>query len=109
MRNNVATLGVRVGIAALASAGVLALSAGTASAAPGQTVAAGHSALAAAPTPEQCSTIPQQIEGLEARVLTLQDMLGEASPTQKPGIIRMIRTLDGQIAALQALIAGCPA
>jgi hypothetical protein len=103
MRNNVATLGVRVGIAALASAGVLALSAGTASAAPS------HSALAAAPTPEQCSTIPQQIEGLEARVLTLQEMLGEASPGPKPGIIRMIRTLEGQIAALQALIAGCPA
>jgi hypothetical protein len=109
MRNNVATLAARVGMAALASLGALALSGGTASAAPSQKITAVHSTFAAAPTPEQCSTIPQQIEGLEARVLTLQDQLGEASPTHKPAIIRMIRTLEGQISALEALIAGCPA
>jgi hypothetical protein len=109
MRTNVATLGVRVGIAALASAGVFALSGGTASAAPSQTVAVGHSTLAAAPTPAQCSAIRQQIEGIDARVLTLQDMLGEASPSQKAAIIALIRRLEAQSAALQAQLAGCAA
>jgi hypothetical protein len=109
MRNNVATLGARLGVAALASLGVFALSGGTASAAPSQTTVAVHSTLAAAPTPEQCNAIRQQIEGIEARVLSLQDLLGEASPSQKGAIIVIIRRLEAQIAALQAQSAGCPA
>jgi hypothetical protein len=109
MRNNVANLCARVGIATLASLGVFAVSGGAASAAPSQKIAAVHSIFAAVPTPEECSALRQQIEGLEARVLSLEELLGEATPAQKPGIIKMIRKLDAQIAELQAQLAGCPA
>jgi hypothetical protein len=109
MRNNVASLCTRVGIAALASLGVFAVPGGAASAAPSQEIAAVHSILAAAPTPAQCADIRQQIEGLDARVLTLQDLLAEATPSQKSGIIRLILKLEAQIGELQTQLAGCPA
>jgi hypothetical protein len=109
MRSNVGTISARVGIAALVSLGVFAVPGGPASAAASQTGTAVHTGVAAALTPAECTAIQQQIDGLEARVLTLQDMLGEASPTQKPGIIRMIRNLEGQIGVLVAQLAGCPA
>jgi hypothetical protein len=109
MRNNVATLCARVGIAALASLGVFALPGGAASAAPSLETAAAHSTLAAALTPEQCDAIQQQIDGLNARVLTLQDMLADASPAVKASLIKMIRKLEAQISVLEAQLAGCPA
>ena len=109
MRNNFAILCARVGIATLASLGVLAVAGGAASAAPSHKIAVVHSIAAAAPTPEECSAIRQQIEGLEARVLSLQELLGEATPAQKPAIIRMIRKLNAQIADLEAQLEGCPA
>jgi hypothetical protein len=109
MRNNVATVCARVGIAALASLGMFAVPGGAASAAPSREIAVVHSAFAAAPTPEECSAIHRQIEGLEARILSLQERLGEATPAKKPGIIRMIRKLGAQIVELQAQLEGCPA
>jgi len=109
MRNNVATLCARVGIAALASLGGLAVAGGAASAAPSHEIAVVHSIVAAAPTLEECSAIHERIEGLEARVLSLQELLGEATPAQKPAIIKMIRKLEAQIVDLQAQLEGCPA
>jgi magnesium-transporting ATPase (P-type) len=110
MRSTVATLSARVGIAALVSLGVFAVPGGPASAAPSQTGAAVHTSVAAALTPAECTALQQQIDGLNARVLTLQDLLAEASPSQKAAIIRMIRKLEAQIGVLEAqYAAGCPA
>jgi hypothetical protein len=108
MHKSTAALCARVGIATLASLGVFAVPGGEASAAPSQKIAV-HRVFAAALTPAECSAILQQIEGLAARVLSLQDLLGQASPAQKPGIIRMIRKLEARIVALEAQLAGCPA
>jgi hypothetical protein len=110
MRSNVGTISARVGIAALVSLGVFAVPGGPASAAASQTGAAIHTGVATALTPAECTAIRQQKEGLEARVLTLQDLLSEASPAQKAAIIRMILKLEAEIGVLDAqLAAGCPA
>lgn len=109
MRNNIAGLRTRVGMVALASLGVLAAPSGAAAAATTAEAVVVHTVSAAAPSPAQCNTIRQQIEALEARELSLQDLLAEATPAQKPGIIKMILRLEAQIAQLQAQLAGCPA
>jgi ABC-type glycerol-3-phosphate transport system substrate-binding protein len=110
MRNNVATLCARVGIAALASLGVFAVSGGAASAAPSQKITVVHSVSAAALTPAQCAALQQQIDTIEVRVTTLQELLETAPASTKGDIIKKILSLEAQGAALQAQYdAGCTA
>jgi hypothetical protein len=109
MRTNIPMLCARVGIAALASLGVVAVPGGPSSAAPSQEFVVVHSIFAAAPTPAECSAIREQIEGLEARIASLQELLAEATPAQKPAIIRMIGRLSAKIVELHAQLDGCPA
>lgn len=108
MRKNVAALTVRVGIAALASLGMFAAVGAPAYAAPTQELAVVQGTFAATLTPEECSAIALKIEALDARVMALQERLGEATPSQKPAIIKMILRVEAQIAALQTQLQGCP-
>ena len=86
------TIGKRIGIVGLA-----ALCALTVAAAP-------------ATASVDCAALQATHDGLEARITTLQDMLGEASPAQKPAIIAQIKRLEAQEAAVdqQLAAAGCP-
>jgi hypothetical protein len=109
MRSNVATLCARAGIATLVSLGVFTVPATAVSAAPGQQIAVVHDVFAASPTPAECSAIQAEIEGLKAEIRYLQEYLHEATPAQKPDIIRMIRELYAEIRELRAQLEGCPA
>jgi hypothetical protein len=110
MRNNVIIGCARVGLAALASLGMLAGPGAPASAAPSAQTALARTASVAALTPAECAAIRQQIGVLEAREEAAQERLSEAPPAQKPALIKLIKKLGAQIAALQAqLAAGCPA
>ena len=106
MRNNVATTCARVGIATLAALGVFAVPGGAASASASSTGAL-HPSVAAGPSPAQCAAIQQQIDTLDSRVMALQDLLAEATPAQKPDIIRQILRLEAQMDVLQARLANC--
>jgi len=108
MSSNVATLCARIGIAAVASLGVLAVSGGAASAAPSQRVTVVHSVSAATLTPAQCNAIQQQIATNNERIDALEELLQTAPAYMKGDIIKKINALNAQNAALQAQFdAGC--
>jgi hypothetical protein len=108
MRNTVATICARVGIAALASLGVLAVPAGAASASPAQEIVVAHNVFVSFLTPAECAALQQQIDTINVRVLTLQEMLETAPPSQKAGIIQQILRLEKQGSILQSQYdAGC--
>lgn len=107
MRNTVARLGARVGIAALAALPLFMVSAGAATAAPSLAVV--HSASAGAPTAEECTIIRQTIEGLKSQRRIAQAELAHATPAQRPGIIAEIRELTAEIAELATKLRSCPA
>ena len=93
MRKNVALVLARVGLAALASAGVLATPAAPASAAPAVSIAA--------LTPAQCDALQSDIDTIDLRVQILQERLSTAPAYQKAGIIKQILKLEAQEAVLQ--------
>ena len=99
------TAGTRIGIVTLAACGAFAVPASIAAAAAPRTAAPGVTSVVTAA--DDCSTIQASIDGLEARVLVLQERLSEAGPAQKPGIIAQIRKLEAQIAKLQRDLATC--
>jgi len=108
MSNKVATLCTRVGITALASLAVFAVSGGAASAAPGLTNTVAHSISRTSLTPAQCAALLQQIETNNVRIDTLQEMLETAPAPIKGDIIKKIRDLEAQNSTLQAQYdAGC--
>jgi hypothetical protein len=107
MSNKVATLGARVGIVALASLAVFAVS-GAASAAPSQQSAAVHSIFTASLTSAECAAIQQKIQGNNERIDALEELLQTAPAYIKADIIKKIKNLHAQNAELQAKFdAGC--
>ena len=94
------TAGKRIGIVTLAVFGALAL--------PAAATAASASVTRVAAV--DCAALQATRDGLEARILTLQDMLADAPPSQKAGIIAQIKRLSAQEAVLdqQLAAAGCP-
>jgi hypothetical protein len=102
MRNTVATICARVGIAALASLGVLAVPAGAASASPAQEIVAAHNVFVSFLTPAECESLLQQIDTINVRVLTLQEMLETAPASVKASIIQQILKLEKQGSFLQS-------
>ena len=56
-----------------------------------------------------CAALQATHDGLDARITTLQDMLADAPPSQKPGIIAQIKRLSAQEAVVdqQLAAAGC--
>jgi len=109
MSNKVATLCTRVGVTALASLAVFAVSgAAAASAAPGLTSTVVHSISTTSLTPAQCAALQQQIDTNNVRIETLQEMLETAPAPMKGDIIKKILNLEAQNSTLQAQYdAGC--
>ena len=94
------TAGKRIGIVTLAVLGALALpAAATAASASVTRVAAVN-----------CAALQATHDGLEARILTLQEILATAPPGQKGAIIAQITRLQAQEAVIdqQLAAAGCP-
>jgi hypothetical protein len=89
-----------LGIAALAAVAVFGIPAGAALAAPTVT--------AVAPTPAECAALPQTIAGLEGQISAAEELLQNATPAQKPGIIRRIQRLNATLAEKEARLALCP-
>ncbi len=94
------TAGKRIGIVTLAALGALALPAAAATASASVTRSAAV----------DCAALQATRDGLDARITTLQDMLAEATPAQKPGLIAQIRRLSAQEAAVDQQLdaANCP-
>ena len=99
MRSTI-TVGKRIGIVTLAVLGALAL--------PAAATAASASVTRVAAV--DCAALQATRDGLEARILTLQEMLADASPSQKGAIIAQIRRLEAQESVVdqQLAAAGCP-
>jgi len=89
-----------IGIVTLALLGSLALPAAAANASAPVTRAAAV----------DCAALHDTRDALEVRITTLQDMLAEATPAQKPGLIAQIKRLNTQATAVdrQLAAAGCP-
>lgn len=94
------TAGRRIGIVTLAVLGALALPAAATTA----------SASVTRPAAVDCAALQATRDGLEVWITTVQDMLAEAPPAQKPGLIAQIKKLNAQADAIdQQLAAGnCP-
>jgi hypothetical protein len=94
------TIGKRIGIATLAVLGALTLPVAVAPA----------SASVVRPAAVDCAALQATRDGLEVRITTLQEMLAEAPPAVKGGIIAQILKLNAQADAIdQQLAAGnCP-
>jgi len=99
MRSTI-TAGKRIGIVTLAVLGALAL--------PAAATAASASVTRVAAV--DCAALQATHDGLEARILTLQDMLADAPPSQKGAIIAQINRLQAQegVVDQQLAAAGCP-
>jgi hypothetical protein len=97
---NIITAGTRIGIVTLAALGALALPAAATTA----------SASVARPAAVDCAALQATLDGLDVRITSLQDMLAEATPSQKPGIIARIVRLNAQAAAVEQQLdaANCP-
>ena len=89
-----------IGIVTLALLGALALPAAAANASAPVTRAAAV----------DCAALQATRDALEVRITTLQEMLADATPAQKPGIIAQIKRLSAQEAVVdqQLAAAGCP-
>lgn len=59
------------------------------------------------PVPAQCQSIQDEIDALQQERELLQEELREAPPSQKPGLVRLIRALNAQIRAAQDRLADC--
>jgi hypothetical protein len=59
------------------------------------------------PVPAQCQSIQDEIDGLQQERESLQEELQDAPPSQKPGLIRLIRALNAQIRIAQDRLAEC--
>ena len=102
MARTIATAATRIGIVTLAALGAFAL--------PVSVGAAQASTTSVAAAAADCAALQAQLDGLVAREDSLQEMLAEASPSQKPGIIAQIRRVQAQESQVQQQMdaANCP-
>jgi hypothetical protein len=102
MARTIATAATRIGIVTLAALGAFAL--------PVSIGAAEASTTPVAAAAADCAALQAQLEGLQAREDTLQELLAVAPPAQKPGLIAAIRRVQAQEGQVQQQmdLANCP-
>jgi len=98
MVRSITTAGARLGIVTLAAIGAFAVPASIAAAAPAGTSVA-----------TDCDSLQTAVDGLKARIATLEEMLADAPPPMKPGIIAQLKKLNAQLADLEHQLATCSA
>lgn len=97
-------------VAAFAVVSALAFSAAPASAAVSfDAVPFSSTQVQLALTPEECSSIRQEIAFLKEMKALAQSELAGATPSQKADLVREIKALTLEIKALSLKLAGCPA
>jgi hypothetical protein len=97
-------------IATFAVIGALALSGGPASAAATSAAVSGGTQAQLALTPEECSSIRQEIELKTSLLDAVQEQLEHATPSQKGDLMRRIKRLMEEITRLSNQYdEGCPA